>query len=135
MTQPRSRPRVTIAEQLFEQWLARQPTVRLLCRINGHWWEGYEGDDGSRIQAVPRPVRPGMRRSGSYLLTLNCQRSHDGEGCGVVVRRFFGNDWTPTMNSYFYPSDPPYMTPNGIYVNKFRRARIRLELDIRAGEQ
>jgi len=135
MTQPprRMRPRVTQPERQFENWLAAQPTVRLICRMNGHWWPGYELGGHTRVGAVAPPA-PGSTRPGAYLLTLSCQREHDGESCGVTRRAYFNNDWTPAVNIYNYPNDPPYMTPPGVYINKARRGRVRLELDIRAEE-
>jgi hypothetical protein len=132
MTSPsRTRPQVTAAERPFEDWISRQSTVRLSCRINGHWWPGYALDGHSRLGTVAPPAA-GHRRLGVYQLSMQCLREINGETCGVSRRAYFEHTYVPAVNVYNYPLG--YMTPEGCYLNRKRRGRLRRELDIRAGE-
>lgn len=111
---------------MFEEWLAKQSTVRLICRIQGHWWPGYELDGASRLGAAP------VTHVAAYVLSMYCEREFDGENCGVYRRAYFNTNYTPHMNAYVYP--PGYMLPELTYLSAARRGRIRQELDIRAEE-
>lgn len=130
-TPRRTRPRVTADERQFEDWLAKQSTCRITCRINGHWWPGYELDGHSRLGASP-PRGHDRVRIGAYMLDSPCLREVDGEGCGTQRRAYLTDAYTPHSNSYAY--GPGYMLPEGVYLTAARRGRMRQELDIRAEE-
>lgn len=101
------------------RWMVEQDTVRLVCRVQGHWWPSSLGTLTAEKQGV-------------YQLRQSCER-----GCGVDRNIYVNkNDGTVQASAvYHYPDGYKFSTGSeSTGMDRATRGKVRLEVLRRAGE-
>lgn len=111
--------------KILDRWLAEIDTIKLSCRVLGHYWAA----DFSPGETYS------LAREGVYALTHPCQR--DLTGCGVKRTRHIArrNGWLARASVYDYSGARGYLIPSALRHwsgSKATRGLERLELKRRA---